>query len=286
MGAVYWIRGADYSCAMDKNHLPSLFVSHGAPTFALDPGVSGRQLRAVANQLPRPRAILIISPHWMTRSEIRITGSARPDTIHDFGGFDPELYKIHYSAPGDPVLARRVATLLTENGWQALVDPTRGLDHGAWVPLLYLYPEADIPVLQVSMPQNLDAQTAFQMGNALAPLADEGILIIGSGSLTHNLYELGQFADGEARYAREFTEWIREGIQTGNVQRLLGALETAPHARRAHPTTEHFLPLPVALGAATRTDRATVLDGGTRYGVLAMESYVLGTDLELEDIRP
>lgn len=262
---------------------PSLFVSHGAPTFALEPGRAGAQLAALGRQLDRPRAVVVVSPHWMTRGGVRVTGTARPRTVHDFGGFDPKLYEITYPAAGDPALAQRIASMLAEAGWPAAVDPDRGLDHGAWVPLLHLFPQADVPVLQVSLPAELNERKAYELGRALAPLADEGALVVGSGSLTHNLYEFRMRTSAEAAYAREFTLWIREAVRSGNVERLLRSLEQAPHAQRAHPTTEHFLPLLVALGAADPSlEATTVLDGGIVHGVLAMESYVFGREYALQ----
>lgn len=255
--------------------LPSVFVSHGAPTFALEPGLAGAQLRALGRALGPPRSVVVVSPHWMTR-EVEITAAARPQTLHDFGGFPRPLYAIEYPAPGAPELAARTARLLHSRGIAASLDGRRGLDHGAWVPLLHLYPEADVPVVQVSIPFETDEARAFALGRALAPLAEEGVLIVGSGSLTHNLYEVRMGEHGEAAYAREFSAWVRQAVQDGDLQRLLQALQRAPHAARAHPTSEHFLPLLVAAGAAPAPTPATVLDGGIRHGVLAMESYVFG----------
>jgi 4,5-DOPA dioxygenase extradiol len=267
---------------MNTTTQPTLFVSHGAPTFAIEPGLSGAQLAHLGHQLERPRAIVVVSPHWITRGGVKVTGARRPETIHDFGGFDPKLYDINYPVVGDPVLAQRIAALLSAAGWTAAIDAQRGLDHGAWVPLLHLFPNAEIPVLQVSMPSDLDERKAYALGQDLAPLTDEGVLVIGSGSLTHNLYEFRARTSTEAAYAREFTEWVREAVRQGDVPRVIGALEQAPHAHRAHPTTEHFLPLPVALGAARNAASTTVLNGGITHGVLAMESYVFGRELALE----
>lgn len=190
--------------------MPTLFVSHGAPTFALEPGRAGAQLAALGGILAKPRAVVVVSPHWMTRG-LSVTAAAQPRTIHDFGGFDPALYDIEYPAPGDPALARRVADLLQGSGWSVALDAGRGLDHGGWVPLLHLLPRADVPVVQVSMPHDLDAASALRLGRALSPLAQEGVLLLGSGSLTHNLYEFRQGASREAAYAREFAHWIRAG---------------------------------------------------------------------------
>jgi 4,5-DOPA dioxygenase extradiol len=170
------------------NRLPSVFVSHGAPSFAIEPGLAGPQLTALGRELPTPHAVLIVSPHWMTPSP-QVGMVERPRTIHDFGGFAPALYEIDYPVHGHPQLARRTLDLLQEAGWSPRPDERRGLDHGAWVPMLYLYPEADVPVFQVSLPARLDADSAWAFGQALAPLADDGVLIVGSGSLTHNLYD-------------------------------------------------------------------------------------------------
>lgn len=261
--------------------LPTVFVSHGAPTFAIEPGLAGAQLRALGRALGKPEAILVVSPHWMTRG-VEITATPRPDTVHDFGGFPRALYAIQYPAPGSPELAARAQHVLAARGIAASLDTRRGLDHGAWVPLLHMYPDADVPVVQVSIPFDTDAATALELGRALAPLAAQGVLIVGSGSLTHNLYEFRMGDAKEASYAREFSEWIRDAVAHGDTHRLEHALEQAPHAARAHPTTEHFLPLLVAAGAAAVATPATVLDGGIRHGVLAMESYVFGQRVALQ----
>ncbi len=257
--------------------LPTLFISHGAPSFALEPGLAGAGLAALGRSLPRPRAVLVVSPHWMTH-EPKVTLSLRPATLHDFGGFDRALYALRYPAEGAHLAALRALELLQQVGLRATGDAERGLDHGAWVPLLHLYPQADVPVFQVSLPIGLDAEGAWQYGRALAPLADEGVLVVGSGSLTHNLYEV-RFGDPQAEaYAGEFAAWVREAVHAGDEDRLRRTLEIAPHARRAHPTTEHFLPLLVAAGAASRLDPASVIEGGVLHGVLAMDSFVFGAD--------
>ncbi len=255
--------------------LPTVFVSHGAPTFAMEPGRAGPQLIALGLALPRPKAVLIVSPHWMT-PHAKVGLSERPATIHDFGGFPQPLYEISYPANGHPHLAQRTLEVLQQAGWTAHGDERRGLDHGAWVPMLYLYPEVDVPVFQVSLPATLDSAGAWAFGQALAPLADEGVLIVGSGSLTHNLYEFRTGHGHEEAYAAEFVAWVREAVQQGDGARLQRTLELAPHAQRAHPTAEHFLPLLVAAGAAGDAGPARVIDGGITHGVLSMDAFVFG----------
>lgn len=263
--------------------MPSLFVSHGAPTFGIDPGLAGAQLAELGRLLGKPQAIVVVSPHWMTRS-VEITATECPQTIHDFGGFPRALYELRYPVPGAPALAERIQQQLMDSGIPAHLDIQRGLDHGVWVPLLHLYPEANIPTLQVSLPFDTDEHHAFSLGEALRPLAQEGVLIIGSGSLTHNLYEfrMRETTGVAAAYAEEFSAWVRQTVLNGDKQRLLQTLQIAPYAERAHPTTEHFLPLLVAAGAAHALQPSTVLNGGIRHGVLAMESYVFGEKLAIK----
>ena len=261
------------------NRLPTLFVSHGAPSFALEPGLAGPRLTALGQAMPRPEAVLIVSPHWAT-SVARVGIMARPDTIHDFGGFAPALYEIVYAAAGHPALAQRTLELLRAAGWHTQADAQRGLDHGAWVPMLHLYPRADVPVFQLSMPRTLDCESAWAFGEALTPLADEGVLIVGSGTLTHNIFDFRAGHGREEGYVAEFAAWIRDAAVAGDAARLRGALTQAPHARRAHPTTEHFLPLLVAAGAANVANASrpvTVIDGGIMHGVVSMDSFVFGS---------
>lgn len=257
--------------------LPTLFISHGSPTFAIEPGQAGPALTALGKTLPRPRAILIVSPHWTTR-EPRVATTPRPQTIHDFGGFPPALYQLQYPAPGAPDVAQRAIELLRAAGHKAEADPQWGLDHGAWVPLMHLLPDADVPVFQVSLPARLDGEGAYAYGQALAPLAEEGVLVIGSGSLTHNLYEVRFDApDANAEtYALEFAHWIN-GVVTGRDHaRLQQTMAIAPHAQRAHPTAEHLWPLMVAAGAAGAEVPATRIEGGITHGVLSMDAFQFG----------
>ena len=265
--------------------LPTVFISHGAPTYALEPGVAGPGLAALGQALPRPAAVLVVSAHWITR-QARVATTARPQTIHDFGGFDPALYDIQYPADGHPGLAARAIECLRAAGWDASEDAARGLDHGAWVPLMHMYPAADVPVFQVSMPFSLDSDSAIAFGQALAPLANERVLIVGSGSLTHNLREFRGGGQPDSPYVAEFAGWISDAVAHGDLDRLRQTLDIAPHARRAHPTNDHFLPLLVAAGAASRLTPATLLDGGVQYGMLSMDSFVFGQDLAVGTNKP
>jgi 4,5-DOPA dioxygenase extradiol len=261
---------------MDR--MPSVFISHGSPTFAIEPGLAGPQLRELGRRLPGPKAVLVLSPHWITRS-VRVATTQSPETIHDFGGFPEELYRIQYPAPGSPGIAMRALELLNADGWDAAADEKRGLDHGAWVPVRHMYPDADVPVLQVSMPHTLDGAGAVRLGRSLAPLAREGVLVVGSGSITHNLRELqwdAADADGRESYATEFVEWARKSVTTHDEAALANYLKSAPHAQRAHPTPDHYLPLPFAFGAADGNAPVQVIDGGMTFGVLAMDAYVFG----------
>jgi 4,5-DOPA dioxygenase extradiol len=259
------------------NRLPSLFVSHGAPTFALKPGSLGPRLTQLGRSLPRPRAVLILSPHWTTPG-VRVGSALVPPTVHDFGGFDSALYDLQYPAPGSPDVAEMATALLRDAGWSPSTDERQGYDHGAWVPMRYLYPDADVPLFQVSMPRSLDESSAYALGKTLAPLRDSGVLIVGSGSLTHNLYEFRGHPAADAAYAKTFAAWMKDTVAGGDHDRLLRTMSLAPDAARAHPTTEHLLPLMFAAGAGGRASAVTVIEGGITHGVLSMDSYLFNPD--------
>lgn len=256
--------------------LPTIFVSHGAPTLAIEPGIIGPRLAALANNLPKPRAILVVSPHWTSR-ELRVMTSPAPKTMHDFGGFPRQLYKIQYPAPGNPDTSQRVITALKDHGYTVQADAEEGFDHGAWVPLLHMYPDADVPVIQLSMRLHDGLEACLKIGQSLAALREQGVLIIGSGSLTHNLYEFRQGQDRPETYVKAFAFWVREALERGDVDSLLDYRLRAPHAERAHPTEDHLLPLFFALGAAGG-DYVDVrcIEGGVTHGVLSMDAFVLG----------
>ncbi len=254
--------------------LPALFLSHGSPLHALEPGAAGAAWAGLAAALRRPRAILIVSAHWETNVPM-LTGNPRPETIHDFSGFPEPLYRLRYPAPGSPELARRARALLGDAGFTAAIDGCRGLDHGAWSPLLHMYPGADIPVVQLSLQSELGPRHHYRVGRALAPLAEEGVLLVGSGHMTHNLRDWARRAHraAPARYALEFQSWVHERIEAGDHAALLDYRTRAPHAARAHPTEEHFLPLFFALGAAGESARPVRVHDAIEDGALAMDAY-------------
>lgn len=256
--------------------LPTLFISHGSPMLAVEPGPYGAAWKKIADSLPRPRAILVVSAHWNTRQPA-LSLAVTPETIHDFGGFPSVLYEIRYPAPGAPELAQRVQLLLSEAGLPVAMAPDRGLDHGAWVPLRHMYPDADIPVTQLSVQPGLDAAWHLRLGDALRSLREDGVLIIASGSLTHNLHE-ADFGDASAEpseeYANDFQAWIHGALQRGDRAALMDWQAQAPYARRAHPTQEHLLPLFVAYGAGGEHPAVQRPLASFSLGVLAMDCYV------------
>lgn len=255
--------------------LPTLFVSHGAPLFAVEHGTTGPALQAWGAQLPTDlRGVVIMSPHWMSRGPAVMT-TAQPPTWHDFGGFPPALYELQYPAPGSPAIAQEVFALLAAAGIQAQPDGNRPFDHGTWVPLMHLLPQAQVPVVQVALPVGAGPREVYALGAALASLRDQGILVVGSGSMTHNL---GEFFGGgrvASPYVLEFSRWIETKVMAGDLEALFNYRSLAPHAQRAHPSEDHFLPLFFALGAAGTAAQPTYLSREVMYSMLAMDAFVL-----------
>ncbi len=251
--------------------LPSLFISHGSPMLALEPGASGPALARLAAELERPKAIVVVSAHWESQG-LRVSSHPHPKTWHDFGGFPAGLYAVQYPAPGQPELAGEVAGLLHAAGLPAELDAQRPFDHGAWVPLSLMYPRADIPVVQVSLPSHLGPALQTRVGRALADLRAQGVLLIGSGSITHNLGELDWRAGPETitPWAREFRDWIVDKLQAGNDAALDDYRRQAPNAARNHPSDEHLLPLYFARGAGGTFG---IVHQGFTLGALGMDIY-------------
>ncbi|MBB4001843.1 DODA-type extradiol aromatic ring-opening family dioxygenase [Aurantimonas endophytica] len=259
--------------------MPSLFISHGSPDVAIAETEATRFLRGLGAALPRPRAIVVASAHFEAEGRVLVSGDAAPETIHDFGGFDRSLYEIRYTAPGDPELAATVAAALGDGGFAAEVVTGRGFDHGTWVPLSLAYPDADIPVIQVSIDPGEGPAYHLRLGEALGFLRAEEVLVIGSGSFTHNLREA--FArirqnDRQAatpEWVSGFADWMTDRLVAGDRSALQTYRTSAPFARENHPTDEHLMPLYVALGAAGAAAKATKLHASQDFGVLAMEAF-------------
>ncbi|MEE4095286.1 class III extradiol ring-cleavage dioxygenase [Pseudomonas viridiflava] len=253
---------------------PSLFISHGSPMLALQPGESGPALARLAAEMPRPRAIVMVSAHWESH-ELLVNGNPQPETWHDFGGFAAELFAVQYPAPGLPDLTREVVELLTASDLPARIDSRRPFDHGVWVPLSLMYPQADIPVVQISLPSRQGPELQTRVGKALAGLRAEGVLIIGSGSITHNLGELNWNGDS-ARvepWAQAFRDWMIDKLASDDESALHQYRSLAPHAVRAHPSDEHLLPLYFARGAG---DEFSIAHQGFTMGALGMDIYRFG----------
>lgn len=270
---------------------PALFISHGSPMFAIEPGDTGPALRAFGQSLlgtsvdgpATPlRAVVLMSPHWMDHG-IAVMRQAQPGTWHDFGGFAPVLYTLQYPAPSDTALADRVIGCFAAAGMPARADAQRPFDHGAWVPLMHLLPQAQVPVVQVALPVGAGPADVLAMGRALAPLRAEGVLVVGSGSMTHNLREF--FTTQPPRdapaspYVERFARWVEQRVRDNDLAGLLGYEATGPEALRAHPSDDHFLPLFFALGAGgwgrDAAPRVDYLSREVVHGLLAMDAFAL-----------
>jgi 4,5-DOPA dioxygenase extradiol len=251
---------------------PSLFVSHGAPTLAVEPSPARDFLRELGASLrPLPRAILVVSAHWTTQGH-RVGSAKQPQTIHDFGNFGPALAAMRYEPPGAPDVARAALVQLRDGGFEVSEDQVRGLDHGVWVPLSLLRPQADIPVATVSLDLRQDAAHHVRLGRALHPLRHDGVMILASGSLTHDLHAVtwNDPAAPADEQAVAFANWVQEQVARDDRAALTDWQARGPYAARNHPTPEHFLPFFVALGAGGAGSR--IHSSGT-YGTLAMDAY-------------
>ncbi len=256
---------------MTVTSLPSVFLAHGSPMLALDGEAWGEAVSALGRRLPPLRAILVCSAHWEAIGPFRLSSAAAPGVLHDFGGFQEALYGLDYPAPGSPELAAEAAGLLQAAGLEAVLDDQRPLDHGAWVPLRYLRPEADIPVVQLSLPRPRTPGLLLAAGRALAPLRSRGVLILGSGGIVHNLVRLDWQGAAEPRpWATAFQRWVHERLAGGDEAALAGWRQ-APGAAESVPTSEHLDPLFVAMGAGG-TPLVTLFDGW-QLGSLNLTSY-------------
>ncbi|MDB5649608.1 MAG: Dioxygenase [Hyphomicrobiales bacterium] len=261
--------------------LPAMFLSHGAPTLPLTDAPAKMFLETVAARLPeRPRAVLVISAHWET-AQPRVNAVAVNDTIHDFYGFPRALHEMTYPAPGSPELAARVSALLTAAGLPCGIDTARGLDHGAWVPLKLIYPQAAISVVQLSVQSGLGPAHHLAMGRALTNLREEGVLIVGSGSLTHDLSSFGAYRDRisapEPAWVTAFADWFDSALSRDATDELVAYRRLAPFATKNHPSEEYLLPLFVALGAGGEAPHVEHWHASATYGILRMDVYAFGS---------
>ncbi len=254
----------------------ALFVGHGAPSLLIEDVPARDFLRTLGAEIGHPAAILAVSAHWTTTAP-QVGGAPHPETIHDFGGFPDELYRLTYPAAGDPGLAGRAEAALDAAGLPATVDPDRGLDHGIWVPLMLMWPDADIPVVPVAVQPDLGPSHQYALGRALRPLTETGALLLATGSATHDLGGVwGQAVDSPPLdYARAFDDWLCDNIEAGATSELLDYRTKGPFAARNHPTDEHLQPLFAALGAANGTAGRTLHRSFT-YGAISMAAFAFG----------
>lgn len=263
--------------------LPPLYISHGSPMTALDAGEAGAFWRrlgpVISATFGTPKAILAISAHSLTREPV-LLAAPRHEAVYDFSGFPDALYRLRYDVPGAPALAERVAALLRGAGLPVHVDNDGGLDHGIWTPLRSMFPDADIPVLPLAWPPNWKPEALFKLGEALAPLAAEGVLVMGSGAITHNLRlfagERGAIDTPEFPESAAFRGWVRDEVAARDWATLFDYRAQAPHAAHMHPTDEHWLPFYVAAGAGGRDAVGQRLHDSVTYGHLAMDAYAFG----------
>lgn len=259
------------------SRMPSLFISHGSPELALRETPAHQFLAGYGAALPRPKAIVVVTAHWETSDAAVNTGSA-PATIYDFGGFDPRLRTIRYTAPGAPDLAEQAARLIEASGLDVVRDATNGWDHGVWVPLHLMYPAADIPVVQVAIQPHRSPAYHHGIGHALAALRDDGVLLIGSGALTHNLRAFrGQPVDAPVPvWVAEFRDWMTVRLEAGDHTALTDYRRQAPSAIENHPEDEHLLPLYAPLGATAPDETIRRVHASVEHGVIAMDVFQFG----------
>lgn len=257
--------------------MTTLFISHGAPTLAIEPGATGELLTELAQSLPKPDAVLVISAHWDTAddsAQFKVSTAAMPKTMHDFGGFPKTLYEIQYPVKGAVKLAHAVKALLNSAGFNIEIDEQRGLDHGAWVPLMLMYPNADIPVTQLSINSMLTPEVHVALGKAISQLQESNVMILCSGAITHNLHDLFTMQRDiqPLEYVSEFSDWIADNLANNQTEALIDYKNASKHGAKAHPSQDHILPFFVALGAGNLQPKRYQPE--TTYGILAMDIYL------------
>lgn len=254
---------------MPLHTLPALFISHGSPMLALEPGQVGIALERISHNLPKPKAIVVMSAHWEDRV-LEVSTATRPKTWHDFNGFPEALYHLQYPASGDPELAEIIIQKLQDAGFEAHANAIRPRDHGVWMPLLHMYPDADIPIVQISLPKFYSARQIYRLGKTLSYLRNQQILLIGSGSITHNLAELSWHEQTQVpEWASEFRNRVAHLLQTSDYDAVLN-WQTLAHVKRNHPTLEHLAPLFFTMGAG---QRMSIVHSSFSMGALGMDMY-------------
>lgn len=252
--------------------MPSYFFAHGAPSIVLEENGYTELLKSFRDHHPRPKAIVIFTAHW--EEQVQTVGAAETfETIYDFRGFQDELYEITYPAKSDRPLSEEVQSLFAKNGIQSALEEKRGLDHGAWAVLKLLYPEADIPVVALSVNRHLPNREQYNIGKALAELREQNVLIIGSGGTVHNLRKLNWQSEGIDEWAEQFDNWLQSKLESWDTEALFNYMEEAPHASESVPTSEHFIPLLLAMGAGDSNRQAELLHRSYQYGNLSLSCW-------------
>ncbi|WP_432464512.1 DODA-type extradiol aromatic ring-opening family dioxygenase [Agarivorans sp. QJM3NY_33] len=254
---------------------PALFISHGSPMMGIENSATSAFLKNLGRQLHKPDAIVVFSAHFDATADIIINSATKPKTIHDFYGFPEQLYQLQYPAPGAPDLAKQVAEHLQSQGYQPILDEQQGWDHGVWIPLRLIYPQADIPVLQISINSRLSSQHNYQLGQALSYLSEQNILLLGSGGISHNLREVFASVPDPQRVEKvtAFTQWVKEKLLAKDIPALLDYQNQAPFSRFNHPSVEHFVPLLSILGAWNEGDKVHQIHQDVELEILALDAY-------------
>jgi 4,5-DOPA dioxygenase extradiol len=259
----------------DVQEQPVIFVGHGDPMVAIEYDEWSENLISFIEKFPKPTAIIVLSAHWTTDNSIRITSSEIPDQLYEFEGFPDTLYQLTYPCDGDPELANMLLDLMSDIGLEVVLDNDRGIDHGAWIPLYVAFPNADIPVIEISLPLLATPKQIMNVGTALTVLRKQGVLLIGSGNLVFNLSladQANKYKDPE-KWTKETDEWIDQNLKEANIEALLNYHATMPNLEKAIPTLEHFLPMFFVLGAMQQKDHYVTIYDGYHYGTVSMRSF-------------